>query len=335
MVDGLRAVGRQVMAIEVPGDFPAAPPPAAAALDTALAGIPDGTTTVVDGLIFGAVPDVAARHATRLRLIALVHLPLAANPGLAPVMADTFRESETRALASAAHVVITGHATRALLDGYGVAASRLALVEPGTTRPSTARLAAARAWRGERAHTPGAVRVLSVGTINPGKGHARLLRALVATGVTDWHLTCAGSLTHRPDTVTALRALVHDLGCESQLELAGDLPEAALADAYASADVFALATERETYGMAVADALAWELPVVSTRTGAIPSLVGDTAGIVTPVGDNEALTTALRRVLGDSDLRRLLAAGAARAAERLPSWQDQVATFARLLDSFA
>lgn len=331
IVEGLRAVGRPVDVHEIPGDFPIAGPDALAALDAALGGIPDGTPTVVDGLIFGGTPDIATRHAGRLRLVSLVHLPLAANPGLAPAVAATLRALEARALASASHVVITGQATRALLDGYGVDDTRLTLVEPGTARPAPDRLTAARAARAARDAAGAAVRVLCVGTVNPGKGHERLLRALVAAGG-DWRLTCAGSLVHRPDTAAALRDRVRGFDCGARVELLGDLSPDALAYAYAEADMFALATERETYGMAVADALAWELPVVSTETGAIPSLVGEGAGVVTPVGDQDAFAAALSRVLHDRALRRTLAAGAALAALRLPAWQDQVAAFSTLLD---
>ena len=54
---------------------------------------------------------------------------------------------------------------------------------------------------------------------------------------------------------------------------------------YDRTDVFVLATLRETYGMAVAEALAHGLPVVSTSTGAIPALVGTDAGLLVAPGD--------------------------------------------------
>jgi glycosyltransferase involved in cell wall biosynthesis len=328
IVEELRARGRAVDVFEVHGGFPRPEADAVAGLDRALGACPAGSVAVIDGLIFGCTPGVVERHATRLRLVPVVHLPLSADPGLAPDAVVTFRDSEARALGFAAGLIITGVATQAMLDGYGVPPARLHLVEPGTDRPSADALRAAQAARAAHGSH---LRLLSVATLNPGKGHAALLRALAATGVGHWHLTCAGSQAHSPETVAGVRALVAKLGLSPQVTLAGDLDTAGLAAAYADADVFVLATRRETYGMAVSSALAWGLPIVSTSTGAIPGLVGETAGIVVPVDDEATLGEALGRVLGDAALRAKLADGALRAAERLPSWQDQATAFEHAL----
>src|SRR5204862_176923 len=73
--------------------------------------------------------------------------------------------------------------------------------------------------------------------------------------------------------VARVRAQVRDSGLEDRVVLAGDLDTGALAAEYARADLFVLATLYEGYGMAVAEALARGLPVVSTATGAIDDLV--------------------------------------------------------------
>ena len=102
--------------------------------------------------------------------------------------------------------------------------------------------------------------------------------------------------------------------------LVGELDAATLDEYYDRADVFVLATLQETYGMAVAEALARGLPVVSTTTGAIPDLVGADAGLLAPPGNTEALARALARVIGDAGLRAQLTEGARRVRDRLPDW---------------
>jgi glycosyltransferase involved in cell wall biosynthesis len=85
--------------------------------------------------------------------------------------------------------------------------------------------------------------------------------------------------------------------------------------------------------MAVAEALSYGLPVVSTRTGAIPDLVGDEAGVLVEPGDVYALGDALARVIGDPALRARLAAGAHRVSATLTRWERAVAQLAAALES--
>ena len=235
--------------------------------------------------------------------------------GLDRDTAARFEEGERRALRAAALVIVTGRATLPLIAKYELAPDRVVVVEPGTDRAPLAR-----GSRGQR------LELLSVATLNPGKGHESLLAALSAVPHREWHLTCAGSLTRHPETADRVRATVARLGLEDRVSLAGDLDGPALAACYDSADVFVLATRQETYGMAVAEALAHGLPVVSTMTGAIPELVGDDAGLLVPVGDTPALVEALSRVLGDAGLRARLAEGARRMRDRAANLGGRVRT---------
>jgi glycosyltransferase involved in cell wall biosynthesis len=122
------------------------------------------------------------------------------------------------------------------------------------------------------------------------------------------------------------------LHLEDRITLAGELDAAELDGYYDRADVFVLATLQETYGMAVAEALARGLPVVSTTTGAIADLVGDDAGLLVPPGDTRALAGALGRIVSDDSLRARLAAGARRVRERLPTWERAAAEMAAALE---
>ena len=151
------------------------------------------------------------------------------------------------------------------------------------------------------------MQLLSVATLNPGKGHEILFRALATVPHRNWRLTCVGSLERHPPTVERLRARLREDGLTDQVSLVGERDAAGLDAFYDRADLFVLATLHETYGMAVAEALARGLPVISTTTGAIAELVGDDAGLLVPPGDVEALAGALSRVLGDARVREQLA----------------------------
>jgi glycosyltransferase involved in cell wall biosynthesis len=320
IVEGLRRLGRRVEVHELDGSFPR---PTAGALDHAagvLDALPDGAIAIVDSLALGAMPSLLERAAPRLVVVALMHLPLAADPALGADSAAAFAEAEGRALATARRVVVTGAATIGLLAGYTIDPDRLVLIEPGTDPAPLA-----------RGSVEGRVHLLSVATLNAGKGHEWLLRSLAAVPSNGWHLTCAGSLTR--DAVTAARVFdtVRALGLEERVRFAGDLDAQALHTCYDAADVFVLASLGETYGMAAAEALARGLPVVSTRTGAIPALVGAEAGLLVEAGDEAAMTGALARVIGDTAFRARLAAGARAVRERLPAWDEAAARMAAVL----
>jgi glycosyltransferase involved in cell wall biosynthesis len=320
---GLRARGWTVDVKELDASFPR---PTAAALTEAagvLAAIPGGTTVIVDGLAFGAMPAEAEREASRLRLVALVHLPLAAEIGIGREDAIRFEASERRALAAASRVIVTGHATAIELKAYGVRREAIAVVEPGTDRAPLA--------TGSRPGAGDPLHLVSVAAITPGKGHDVLLRALGRLRHRSWRLTCAGSVERHPAIVAGLRDMLSADGLDERVSFAGELDAGALAALYDSADLFIHPTLHETYGMVVAEALARGLPVVSTATGAIPDLVGTGAGLLVTPGDPGALTDALSAVLADDELRGRLAAGACRVRDRLPTWDDAAEKMAAAL----
>ena len=309
---------------ELAGDFPHPDDDSVESAARVFGGIPQGRVVVVDGLAASALPGVLEQHATRLRLVMLVHLPIAAHVGLDEATATRFRQWEARSLATAALVIVTGTATLPLLAEYGIATDRVTVVEPGTDAAPPAR------------GTPGGpLHLLSVATLNPGKGHDVLLRALALVPATTWQLTCAGSTTRHPETAARVQALARSLALQDRVRFTGDLSGEALDRAYDAADVFVLATWRETYGMAVAEALARSLPIVSTTTGAIPAMVGEDAGLLVQPGDIEALAEALTRVIGDAALRRRLTGGAARARSRLPSWDEAARRFGTALEGLS
>ena len=83
--------------------------------------------------------------------------------------------------------------------------------------------------------------------------------------------------------------------------------------------------------MALADAIAYGLPVVSTRAGAIADTVPEAAGILVPPGDASALRAALQRLLDDPPWRTQLRNGALQARAALPGWSTNSARFADAL----
>lgn len=327
IVAGLRATGWEAEVISLATGFPW---PDAAELETAaaaVAALPDGTLVVADGLAFGAMPAIARQHAQRLRWVALVHHPLALETGLDAHQAQQLFESELQALACVRAVVVTSTATaRALASDYGVPSRCIHIVEPGVA-PAALSAGTPAGAKGQ------AVSLLCVASLTPRKGHVLLLDALAGLRDRAWSLHCVGSTTHDAATTAAVRAKIATLGLGKRVQLHGERDAAALEAAYARADAFVLASFHEGYGMALSEALAHGLPVLSTMSGAIPQTVPAGAGVLVPPGDPMALAAALARLFDDPAWRATLALGARAVRQRLPDWPVAVARFARVLDA--
>lgn len=320
IAERLARQGWHVVVHELDASFPT---PHGAALRHAsdvLAGIPAGTTVLVDGLAYGAMPDVVAQASRRLRLVPIVHLPLAATPGLDAAAVAGLQVSEGRALACASLVVVTGQSTVSLMARHNLSHRRTVVVEPGTDAAPLA---------------PGSgssdVEMLSVATVNAGKGHQVLVDALATLPRAGWRLSCVGSLTRDSAAVDAVRAAIARHGLGERVRLIGALNRDEVAGWYARADLFVQASLRETYGMALAEALARGLPVVSTATGAAETLVGARAGILVAPGDSTALATALSRLIFEPAVRGRCAAGARRVRQTLPAWEDAASRLSAVL----
>ena len=240
-----------------------------------------------------------------------------------PDDAAALREIEQRMFPALTGCIVTSETTAATLAGdFAVPATRLASVVPGTD-PAPRGL-------GSGGDT---CRILSIGTLIPRKGHELLLRALARLFDLDWHLTIAGGA---PDPVHAasLRNLAEDLKIAQRVDFVGVATGEALEALWRGADVFALATEYEGYGMAIAEALKRGLPVAITKGGAAGALVPVEAGVVCEVGDLVTYSKALRRVIFDVELRAEMAQAAWEAGQKLPDWAAQGQDFADALARF-
>lgn len=326
MIAGLRVRGWRVEVQALDSSFPHPDAPARQHAARVLAGIPTDTVVLVDGLALGALADEAAHEASRLRIVALVHLPLADEFGLDRETACRLQASERAALAVTRLIVVTGRSTVGALAKYGIAPERIVVIEPGTDRPTLARRTSS-----------AQVTLLSVGALTAGKGHDVLFRALAAMPTRDWTLICAGSLDRDRTTADRLRTQLRQSGLGDRVTLTGELDAEDLEACYHDADLFVLATLHETYGMAVAEALAHGLPVVSTTTGAIPQLVtraenGTAAGILVAPGDVGAMTAALSTLISDRQMRERCAESARQVRDRLPTWDGAVEQMAAALE---
>jgi glycosyltransferase involved in cell wall biosynthesis len=205
------------------------------------------------------------------------------------------------------HGLCCGVESRRFFERYGLRGGRLFLarhsVDNAFFRRHAAELAGRRAALRRSFGLPADQPVvLQCGKLYPVKDPLLLLRAFaeVRRDVA-CSLLFAGDGPLRAEVEAfAARAAIPDV------RVTGFLNQSELPRAYAAADVLALCSQRETWGLVVNEAMNFGLPVVvSDRVGCAADLVAEGEnGLVVPAGSVGALATALRTLVGDPAVRR-------------------------------
>ena len=309
LANGLSSIGWSVHEHEVAGFWSDPDAASFGALGRVIEALPDGALVLLDGLIASTAPSVLVPHANRLRLVVLVHMPLA-------------DEQEREVLSAAAAVIATSEwSRRRLLELYGLPPERLHAAEPGACAAELAGGSAA----GEA--------LLCVAAVTRLKGHDVLLDALETITDLSWRCECVGSLDREPEFAEALRR-------RSLVSFAGPRTGAELDESYAAADLVIVPSRAEAYGMVVTEALARGIPVVASDVGGVTEALGqggngNRPGVLVPVDDPAALGSALRQWLTDHELRTRLRRAARERRESLPDWRTTTHTVASVLEEAA
>jgi glycosyltransferase involved in cell wall biosynthesis len=173
----------------------------------------------------------------------------------------------------------------------------------------------------------GAPYVLALGTVEPRKDYPGLVAAFaqLAREMPDVWLVIAGKEAWG---ASDLDAAVTGSGVAKRIKRLGYVPEEAREALVRGAAVVAYPSVYEGFGMTPLEAMAAGIPVVASDAGALPEVLGDGALLVAQ-GDDAALATGLRAVLGDTQLRaELIGRGGSRAASF--SWERTAAGMAAL-----
>lgn len=306
--------------MKIAGSFPLPSADDLAETAALVAGTPDHSILLIDGLALGAMAPDFVRGLNR-KIAALVHHPLGLESGLAAERAAFLLVNEKAVLGVCDAVIVTSHETaRILHDDFSVLPEIITVAEPGNDVVPRA--------TGSGGQVP---HIIAVGSVSPRKGYDVLIAASAELAHLPWQLTIAGAVDRGGETFAQLQRQARDCGLTSRITFTGPLSDDAIAALYQHADLFVMTSHYEGYGMALTEARAHGLPIVTTLSGAAAIQAPDAGAIKVPVNDPGALKIAIARVIGDPELRQRMADAAWAVAQSLPRWDQTVAAIAAAL----
>ncbi len=124
---------------------------------------------------------------------------------------------------------------------------------------------------------------------------------------------------------------IKKLNIEKNIQITGPIPNSELGNVYASHQIFITTTSFESFGVALVEAAATGIPMVSTKVGEIPYMWQEDKEMLFVEDNNaDALANAIERLLNDQKLRNELSVNARKKAEKY-SWSQIAANWKNLL----
>lgn len=148
--------------------------------------------------------------------------------------------------------------------------------------------------------------ILFAATLYKEKGYLDLIEAfsLVSKQYPDWRLVLAGNGNQEEG-----RSLSAELGVDTKVVFTGWVKGVEKAQVFSSASIFCLPSYAEGFPMAVLDAWAYGLPVVTTPVGGIPDIVVDGKnGLLFQPGDIKTLSEKIKLLIEHEELRTQISA---------------------------
>ena len=173
--------------------------------------------------------------------------------------------------------------------------------------------------------------VLSVGTLQPRKNHATLIKAFELTLMdSDYNLVLAGGQGWSYEEVYDL---VRSRGLQHRVLFPGFVADEDLSALYSSADVMAFPSLYEGFGLPVLESMACGVPVLASNISCLPEVAGSAALFVDP-RDVEAMSAAMLKLVSNVDLRETLRKKGFERVEQF-SWQSSAANLLRVYRDLA
>jgi glycosyltransferase involved in cell wall biosynthesis len=179
------------------------------------------------------------------------------------------------------------------------------------------------------------VHIITLGNIAPRKGTLHLVEAFIKIARPNAHLHIVGGFAWKGDPYNeTLKQLAANSGMADRIHFHGRLPQEEVHRLLCQADIFAMPSLQEGFGMALLEAMHYGLPVITTNISALPELVEDGVnGLLVPPADSAALAKALERLVDSAALRQSLGNEARQRVEGRYAWKSRGQKFEQLMET--
>ena len=190
------------------------------------------------------------------------------------------------------------------------------------------------------ARSPGQVlHLLFVGYITSRKGVDVLIRAteilIKERGMENTVLHIVGNTEIDKNYFQEIKNYSHQAAIDKHIIFHGWVDNREIEELYLTADIFVFPSLMEGFGMALAEAASFGLPIVTTDAGAIPYLIKDGVnGILVPPGDANSLALAIEHLAASPDLREKFSQANRKLAEKF-QWERSLSKITAFLQKLA
>ena len=181
-------------------------------------------------------------------------------------------------------------------------------------------------------HFHGAVNLLNVGYCRAIKGTIFLIKALAMLNDLDILLDIVGGYDQDDPYFKEIQQLIKEKNLQAKVKFHGALEPHKIKELYQNASIFVLPSLREGYGIVLAEAMVFGLPIVASNTGGIPGLVENGInGFIVEPGNAAEIASSIRKIILDTDARKAFIINNLEKGKHVSRWADYEAALDREL----
>jgi glycosyltransferase involved in cell wall biosynthesis len=256
--------------------------------------------------------NIWAKHVKGVKIVAIVHL-LNCVALRGTWRAKWVKLIEVLMLKSTHLIIANSKHTMGELEKMGLPDKMVQVIYPGFDTC----LVPKRELRLQRG-----IKLLSVANCEPRKGLDVLVEAIHRLGDAKITLDIVGDESPSPGYVNRIREKIAFWRLEEQIKFRGKVDRQSLGRFYSDADMFVLPSLYEPFGIVLAEAMSYGLPIIATKVGGIPELVEHQKnGLLVAPGDANALAKAIDELASDVKLRQRLGESGYERSNELNTWE--------------